>query len=87
MRISVAVHGYFQDIASIGRDEVVITLPDSGSYRIRDLLDHINLLEEEIRRVTLNGRAVRLDTILRHRVKLEFFPRRYRVARPHHPNE
>ena len=75
MRISVLMHGHLQSTSSVGQDELELTLPDSGNVRIRDLLHDLNVLEEEIRRVTMNGRAVRFDTNLRHRAKIDVYPK------------
>jgi hypothetical protein len=81
MRITVAVHGHFRSTSSIGQDEMSFTLPDGGGLRVRDLLDTLNIIEEEIRQIILNGRSGRLDEPVRHRMRLEFFPReRYRGA-------
>ena len=86
MRITVAVHGHLQSISSVGQDEVVMTLPDSGALRVRDLLEALNLIEEEIGQVTYNGRRVRLDTNVRHRAKLDFFSRETRIQGHHQPD-
>ncbi len=75
MRITVSVHGHFRSTSSIGQDEMSFTLPDGGGLRVRDLLDTLNIIEEEIRQITLNGRSGRLDEPVRHRMRLEFFPR------------
>lgn len=75
MRITVLMHGHLQSTSSVGQDELELTLPDSGSVRIRDLLQDLNVLEEEVRRVTMNGRAVRFDTNLRHRVQIDVYPK------------
>ncbi len=79
MRIFVAVHGHFKSTSSVGQEEAEYSFPDGNGMRIRDLLVTINLIEEEIRTVLLNGRPGRLDEPLRHRLRLEFFPKeRYR---------
>ncbi len=79
MRITVAVHGHFRNTSTIGQDEMSFTLPDGG-MRVRDLLESLNIVEEEIRQIVLNGRPGRLDEPVRHRVRIEFFPReRYRA--------
>ena len=75
MRVTIAVHGHFRQTSSIGNDEVTFPLPDTGDVRIRDLLDNLNIIEEEIWRILVNGRPGRLDEAVRHRVKLEFYPR------------
>ena len=75
MRISVAVHGHFQSTSSVGQDETAYTFPDGNGMRIRDLLVTINIIEEEIRQIRLNGRPARLDEPLRHRTRLEFYPK------------
>ncbi len=75
MRITVSVHGHFRSTSSIGQDEMSFTLPDGGGLRVRDLLETLNIVEEEIRQITLNGRSGRLDEPVRHRMRLEFFPR------------
>ncbi len=75
MRITVSVHGHFRGTSAIGQDEMSFTLPDGGGLRVRDLLDTLNIIEEEIRHITLNGRTGRLDEPVRHRMRLEFFPR------------
>ncbi len=75
MRITIAVHGHFRSTSSIGQDEMTFTLPDGGGLRVRDLLDSLNIIEEEIRQIVLNGRPGRLDEPVRHRIRIEFFPR------------
>ncbi len=83
MRITVAVHGHFRSTSTVGQEEASYSFPDGNGMRIRDLLVVVNLIEEEIRQVLLNGRPARLDEPLRHRVKLEFFPKeRLRVEVP-----
>jgi len=75
MRITIAVHGHFQRTSAIGQDEVTFTLPDAHGMRIRDLLETLGIIEEEIRQVEYNGRPGRLDEAVRHRARLEFYPR------------
>ena len=75
MRITVSVHGHLRGTSSVGQEELELTFPDSGGVRIRDLLQDLNVLEEEVRRVTMNGRAVRFDTNMRHRVKIDVYPK------------
>jgi len=75
MRITIAVHGHFKQTSAVGNDEVTFTLPDADGLRIRDLLETLNIVEEEIRQVTYNGRSGRLDEAVRHRARLAFFPR------------
>ena len=75
MRITIAVHGHFKSTSAVGNDEMTFALPDADGLRIRDLLETLNIVEEEIKRVTYNGRAGRLDEAVRHRARLEFFPR------------
>jgi hypothetical protein len=76
MRITIAVHGHFRQTSAIGNEEMTFALPDAGGLRIRDLLETLNIVEEEIRQITINGRPARLDESVRHRTKLEFYPRR-----------
>ncbi len=79
MRITVAVHGHFKSTSSVGKEEVSYTFPDGTGMRIRDLLVTLNIIEEEIRTIILNGRNARLDEPVRHRIRLEFYPKeRYR---------
>jgi hypothetical protein len=85
MRITVAVHGHLRDTSSIGQDELTMTLPDANALRIRDLLEPLNIVEEEVGEIIYNGRRVRLDTNIRHRAKVAFFPRHARVPRAHQP--
>jgi hypothetical protein len=80
VRITIAVHGTPQKTSAVGRDEMSITVPDAGGVRIRDLLETLNIWEEEIGQVTLNGRRVRLDTTLRTRMRIEFLPKSRRLA-------
>jgi hypothetical protein len=75
MRVTITVHGHLRHTSSVGNDELTVNLPDAGSLRIRDLLATLNILEEEIKDVQLNGRHARMDSTLRGRVRLEFFPR------------
>jgi hypothetical protein len=51
------------------------TFPDGTGMRIRDLLLELNIIEEEVRQIMFNGRPARLDEPVRHRVRLEFFPK------------
>ena len=76
MRITVAVHGHLRSSSSVGHDEMTFTLPDAGGMRVRDLLDTLNILEEEVGVVSLNGRPARMDKTIHGRVRLEFFPKR-----------
>jgi len=75
MRITIAVHGHFKSTSAVGNDEITFALPDADGLRVRDLLEALNIVEEEIRQVTYNGRPGRLDEAVRHRARLEFFPR------------
>jgi len=76
MRITIAVHGHFRQTSAVGQDELSVTLPDAGGMRIRDLLETLNIFEEEIKQISLNGKQARLDTKLRGRARLELFPKR-----------
>jgi len=76
MRITVAVHGHLRQTSGVGHDEMSFTLPDAGGLRIRDILETLNIWEEEVKEVVLNGRKARMDSTLRGRVRLEFFPKR-----------
>ena len=75
MRLTVAVYGHLRHTSAIGRDELSFTLPDADSLRVRDILETLNIFEEEVKEVTLNGKRGRLDSGLHGRVKLEIFPR------------
>lgn len=81
MRITIVARGHLRTTSAVGNDELTLTLPDAGGLRIRDLLGDLNILEEEIRQVTVNGRPARLDESLRHRIRLEFHPRDRQRAR------
>jgi hypothetical protein len=76
MRITIAVHGHLRQTSGVGQDELSFTIPDAGGVRIRDILETLNIFEEEVKQVTLNGRPARMDSTLRGRARLEFFPRR-----------
>ncbi len=76
MRVTVKVHGHFRQTSAVGQDELTFTLPDAGGLRIRDLLEGLNIFEEEIREVLLDGKRTRLAKPLRGRVRVEFFPKR-----------
>lgn len=76
MRISITVHGHLRHTSAIGKDEMSFTLPDAGGLRIRDLLETLNIIEEEVKQTTVNGRPARLDEQVRHRAKLDFYPKR-----------
>ena len=76
MRVSVAVHGHLRQTSGVGSEEVSFTLPDAGGVRVRDVLETLNIWEEEIKEVVMNGKRARMDSTLRGRVHLEFFPRR-----------
>ncbi len=81
MRISVLVHGHFKSTSSVGMEEQTFSFPDGTGMRIRDLLTSINVMEEEVQQTLMNGRKARLDEPVRHRVRLEFFPKeRYSSA-------
>jgi hypothetical protein len=75
VRITIAVHGSLQRTSTVGREEMTITVPDHGSFRIRDLLENLYIVEDEIKQIIVNGRRDRLDGGLRNRMRLEFFPR------------
>ena len=76
MRVTVSVHGHLKSSSSVGHDEMTFTLPDAGGMRIRDLLETLNIFEEEIKHVELNGKRARIDAGLRGRVRVEFFPKK-----------
>ena len=76
MRITITVHGHLRHTSTVGQDELTFTLPDASGVRIRDLLETLNIIEEEIKEVTLDGRRVRMDKMLHGRMKIEFFPSR-----------
>jgi len=75
MRVTVSVHGHLRDSSSVGHDEFTFMLPDAGGVRVRDLLDTLNILEEEVGEINMNGRPARMDKTLQGRVRLEFFPK------------
>jgi hypothetical protein len=75
MRITIAVHGHLRGTSGVGQDEISFTLPDAGGLRVRDILESINIFEEEVKEVVMNGKKARMDTILRGRMKIEFFPK------------
>ena len=76
MRITIAVHGHLKRTSSVGTDELTFAVPDAGGLRIRDLLETLNIFEEEIKYVELNGKRARIDAGLRGRVRIEFFPKK-----------
>jgi hypothetical protein len=75
MRITIAVHGHLRQTSGMGQDELSFTLPDAGGLRVRDILQSINVFEEEVKEIVLNGKKARLDSLLRGHAKLEFFPK------------
>jgi len=75
MRITISVHGHLRQTSGVGQDELTFTLPDAGGLRVRDVLGSINVFEEEVKEVLLNGRKARMDSLLRGRVKVELFPK------------
>jgi len=75
MRLTIVVHGHLQQTSAIGQDEVTFTLPDADSLRVREILEILNIFEEEVRELTLNGRQARMDSGLHGRCKLEIFPK------------
>ena len=76
MRITITVHGHLRHTSTVGQDEFTFTLPDASGVRIRDLLETLNIIEEEIKEVTLDGRRVRMDRMLHGRMRIEFYPKR-----------
>lgn len=76
MRVTITVHGHLRQTSGVGQDELSFTLPDTGGMRIRDLLETLNIFEEEVKEITMNGQRARMDTTLRTRSKIEFFPKR-----------
>ena len=75
MRITVSVHGHFKDTSSVGQEQASYSFPDGTGMRIRDLMTTLNIIDEEVRQILMNGRSVRLDEMVRHRVHLEFYPK------------
>lgn len=75
MRITIAVHGHLRQTSGVGQDELTFALPDAGGLRVRDLLESINVFEEEVKEVLMNGRKARMDSILHGRARIEFFPK------------
>lgn len=76
MRITIAVHGHLQRVSGMGQEEITFVLPDAGGVRIRDLLTSLNVVEEEVKETQLNGRKVRLDTLLHGQMRIDLFPTR-----------
>jgi hypothetical protein len=76
MRVTIAVHGHLRQTSGVGQDELTFTLPDAGGLRVRDLLESINIFEEEVKEVMMNGRKARMDSILHGRARIEFHPKR-----------
>jgi len=76
MRITIRVHGHLCETSAVGKDELTFSLPDASGVRIRDLLETLNIVEEEVREVTLDSRRVRMDRPLHGRMRIEFFPKR-----------
>jgi hypothetical protein len=76
MRITIAVHGHLRQSSGLGQEEMTFVLPDVGGMRIRDLLTSVNMFEEEVKEIHMDGRKARLDTILRGRAKLDFYGKR-----------
>ena len=75
MRVTIAVHGHLRETSTVGHDELSFALPDAGGMRVRDLLETLNIFEEEVKQVSLNGKRARMDSLLRGRARLEFFPK------------
>ncbi len=75
MRVTVSVHGHLRETSAVGHDELTFVLPDAGGMRVRDLLETLNVFEEEVGGVVLNGRRARLDKTLHGRVRVELFPK------------
>lgn len=81
MRITVAVQGHLHQTSAVGPDELTLFVPDAGGLRVRDLLEPLNIWEEEIGQVLINGRRGRVDSVIRHRTRLEFLPKRGHARR------
>ncbi len=75
MRLTIAVHGHLRETSAIGQDEVTFTLPDAESLRVREILEILNIFEEEVKELTVNGRKGRMDSGLHGRCRLEIFPK------------
>ena len=61
-KVWVSAHGRLAKNSRIGRDSIEVALPEGG--RVSDLLLEVGLFDEEVRRVTVNGRRARLDRAL-----------------------
>jgi len=75
MRLTIAVHGHLCHTSAVGQEEVTFTLPDSEALRVRDVFQIINIFEEEVKEIIVNGSKARLDSGLHGRVKLEVWPK------------
>ena len=62
-RVRVVARGRLMKSSRIDIDGSNVTLPEGG--RFRDLLAEVGVFDEEVRRVTVNGRQGRLDQALR----------------------
>ncbi len=80
MRLTIAVHGHLQHTSAVGQDEMTLTFPDGDAIRVRDILEILNIFEEEVHALTINGRKARVDSALRGRARVEIFPRERRLV-------
>jgi hypothetical protein len=77
MHVTFRAHGWFQYTSTIGPDGVTLSLSDTEALKVRDMLAPLNITEEEVERVVINGKRTRLEARIRNRDQVEFFPRGY----------
>jgi len=70
--VAVKVHGIFQATSIAGPKEHRYQLPRGA--RVRQLVELIGIAEQEVKRLLVNGRRARLDSMLREGDRVELFP-------------
>jgi hypothetical protein len=70
IRVTVLVQGRLAARASASSDGEAVDMPEGS--RVRDLVPILGLLEEEVKRVAVNGCRARLDSSLRREDFVEF---------------
>jgi len=79
MRVFVRVYGSLQRTSAVGQEEKVVEINDG--WRVRDLLEDVNIWESDARAILINGRKARLDRRLRNRDRIELSSER-KILRP-----
>jgi hypothetical protein len=70
-RVRVVPRGKLAKESRVALEGVDLTLPEGAT--VRDMLSEVGMFDQEIRRVTVNGKRGRMDQVLRRNDVIELY--------------